>query len=156
MSALVALFSGASVSEACIRTSSHDYSNLDVTLIFALSLKNHGTAKAIRATARLIRDKVCREHRSKMAALARLENDEAVISCALNIVQRVTDMIGIHPGVAFTPKKAEVIELVQPPRCHMKPMRLAGYHNHRHWKCQHCKHTKPMNWNKPQGEEGTC
>lgn len=41
-------------------------------------------------------------------------------------------------------KQPEPIELVDPPKCHMKPMRLAGDVDSRHWRCQHCSHTKPI------------
>ncbi|MNQ65046.1 hypothetical protein D3C85_794910 [compost metagenome] len=114
-------------------------SSVDVVLIFALVLKIHGTPAAIRQTAMNIRFKVCMEHQPKMKMLAREKDDEKVMRCALTIVQRATDQLGILPGEVFLPKQE-----IQPPRCHMKPMRLAGYHSHRHWRCQHCTHTKPL------------
>lgn len=116
--------------------------SVDVVLIMALTLRIHGTADAVRQTAHNLRFKVCMEHQPKMKALARLENDAEVLLCAFNIVQRATDALGILPGEIF-----EVIpraELIDPPRCHFKPMRLAGEPGARHWNCQHCKHTKPV------------
>lgn len=125
------------------RTQSMQFNSVDVVLIMALTLRIHGTADAIRQTARNLRFKVCMEHQPKMKALAKLEKDEEVILCAFNIVQRATDAMGIHPGKLF-----EVLppaELQDPPRCHYKPMRLAGEPGRRHWQCQHCSHTKQIN-----------
>lgn len=125
----------------------------DVALCMALTLRQHGTVDAVRATARRLADRVCMEQQPRLKALSRRPTnttarernpsaklngvlDADVLPVALNIVNRVCTLIGLAPDVPF--------ELVEPPRCHMKPMRLAGYHAHRHWACQHCSHTKPL------------
>lgn len=77
-----------------------------------------------------------------MKALAKLESDEEVIMCAHNIVQRATDALGILPGKQFEFIPGGIIQ--DPPSCHYKPMRLAGEPGARHWKCQHCSNTKPL------------
>lgn len=119
------------------KTYSMQLNSVDVVLIMALTLRIHGTADAIRKTAMNIRFKVCMEHQPKMKALAKLKNDADVIRCAINIVQRATDAMGVLPGEPF-----ELIPEAQ--RCHFKPMLLAGGPGTRHWKCQHCSHTKPL------------
>lgn len=48
-----------------------------------------------------LRDRVCAEHRPKMTALMRMQNDAAALQVALNIVQRATDALGILPGAPF-------------------------------------------------------
>ncbi|MND20835.1 hypothetical protein D3C76_48270 [compost metagenome] len=88
-----------------MNTRTMQLSSVDVVLIFALSLRNHGTADAIRSTAARIRDKVCMEHRPKMRLLAKTTDDAKVMQAAMNIVQRATDQLGIHPGVEFKPKQ---------------------------------------------------
>lgn len=143
MAALYALSHGGQVSGMRF-TKTYEFNNLDVTLLFALSLREHGTAEALRGMARRIRDRVCREHRPNMRALMECRDDQKVITAALNIVQRVTDLLQIHPGTPFQVKQAPPLELVEPPCCHMKPMRLAGPADARHWACQHCTHTKPL------------
>lgn len=118
-----------------------------VALCFALTLRNHGTVEAVRATARRLVDKVCMEHQPNMKKLARGTDipDDKTIPCALAIINRVCNLVGIRPDVEFLPNpEPEPVKLVEPPRCHFKVMRLAGYHKHRHWKCQHCSHTKPL------------
>lgn len=80
--------------------------SIDVVLVMALVLANVGTAEAVRQAARNIRDKVCMEHRPKMRALAKLADDAAVMRCAINIVERATDAMGIHPGEPFPIYKA--------------------------------------------------
>ncbi|MNZ12921.1 hypothetical protein D3C78_298040 [compost metagenome] len=114
-----------------------------VALCMALTLRNHGTVEAVRATARRLADRVCLEQQPKLKALARRPTnlgaaklngvlDEDVVPVAERIINRVCDLVGIATGVPFG--RAE------PPRCHMKPMQL-----HRgKWHCQHCSHTKPM------------
>lgn len=120
-----------------------DLNSVDVVLVMALSLTLHGTAKAIREMAHRIKDKVCMERRAKMRALARTDSDQRVLQIALNIVQRATDAMGIHPNEPFPVKGARMLT-VEPPRCHLKPMLLAGAADARHWACQHCTHTKPL------------
>lgn len=126
-----------------MRTQSMQFNSVDVVLIMALTLRIHGTADAVRQTARNLRFKVCMEHQPKMKALAKLADDRATLQSALNIVQRATDALGVLPGVPF-----EVLPralLIDPPRCHYKVMRLAGEAGARHWACQHCSHTKSLN-----------
>lgn len=125
-----------------MNTRSMQLNSVDVVLIMALTLRIHGTADAIRQTARNIRFKVCKEHQPKMKTLAKLESDEEVILCAQNIVQRATDALGILQGKPFEFIPGGIIQ--DPPRCHYKPMRLAGEPGGRHWKCQHCSKTKPL------------
>ncbi|WP_417659956.1 hypothetical protein [Pseudidiomarina sp.] len=110
-----------------------------VALVFALVLREHGTIEAVRATARRLADKVCLEQQPKLKELARTVPDDKVIQVALNIINRVCDLCSIGPGTEF-----KMPEPVIAPRCHMTPMKLAGYHAHKHWKCQHCSHTKPL------------
>lgn len=95
------------------RTTSAQYNAIDLTLMLALSLKFHGTADAIRQLARDVRFTVCMEHQPKVKALARMESDQAVLQCAVNIVQRVTDALDIHPGV---PVLAALGRVVEPPK----------------------------------------
>lgn len=125
-----------------MNTRSMQLNSVDVVLIMALNLRIHGTADAIRQTARNIRFKVCKEHQPKMKQLANLEKDEEVILCAFNIVQRATDALGILPGKLFEFIPVGIIQ--DPPRCHYKPMRLTGEPGDRHWKCQHCSKTKQL------------
>ena len=125
-----------------MNTTTMKFNSIDVIFLMALSLKIHGTVGEVRQLARNIRNDVCMEHRPKMRALSKLPDDRLVMQAALNIVQRGTDALGILPGEVFEIRKQPVV--VPPPKCHMKPMRLAGYHEHRHWKCQHCKHTKAL------------
>lgn len=108
----------------------------DVALCMALTLRHHGTVEAVRATARRLADLVCMEQQPKMKQLARYVESEKVIPCALAIINRVCSLVKIAPEVEF--------ELSEPPRCHMKAMRLAGEPGGRFWQCQHCTHTKPV------------
>lgn len=124
------------------RTRWMQFNSVDVVLVMALTLRIHGTADAVRQAAFNLRLKVCMEHQPKMKALARLENDSEVLLCAHRIVQQATDALGILPGQLFEVLPA--LELADPPRCHFKPMRLAGEPGARIWACQHCKHTKPI------------
>lgn len=124
------------------RTRTMEFSSVDTVLAMALTLRIHGTAEAIRQTARNLRLKVCMEHQPKMKALAKLEDDREVLLCALMIVSRATDALGILPGQMF--EYIAPTELETPPSCHYKPMRLAGEPGARHWQCQHCSHTKPI------------
>lgn len=114
----------------------------DVALAFALCIRFHDSADAIRQLARRLADKVCREHQPNMRLLSRTTDDTAVWQAALNIITRVAEMwrLGPEPFQRNTPPPPPP----EAPRCHMKPMTQAGYHEHRHWKCQHCAHTKPL------------
>lgn len=125
-------------------------------LALAYALRDHGTAAAVRAAIERNLDGLFLPHQPGVKRVLKM-TDEEVMKYAQFTVDRVCDAIGAEPGKPFPVKKveAEVFELVQPPRCHMKPMRLAGYHKHRHWKCQHCSHTKPLDWNEPK-EAATC
>lgn len=114
------------------------------TVAMAWALKFHGTADAIRAIARRAKHDVCRPHQPKVKRLAAETDDAKVLRAAIDAVDGVCQVLGIEPEKHFPVKRPEPFELVEPPRCHMKPMRLAGYHKHRHWKCQHCSHTKPL------------
>ncbi|KPD29386.1 hypothetical protein AN920_12225 [Pseudomonas paraeruginosa] len=66
-----------------------------------LVLQHHGTADAVRRAAGQLRDRVCAEHRPKMTALMRMQDDAAALQVALNIVQRAADALGILPGKPF-------------------------------------------------------
>lgn len=72
--------------------------SVDVVLVMALVLQHHGTADAVRRAAGQLRDRVCAEHRPKMTALMRMQDDAAALQVALNIVQRATDALGILAG----------------------------------------------------------
>lgn len=115
-----------------LRTASMQMNSVDTVLVMALVLREHGTAAAIRAAAHRLAGKVMREQQPKMKALARLPDDKAVIQCALNIVQRTTDALGILPGQPFV--------FGPVPKCHYKPMVMTESG----WQCQHCSHTKPL------------
>ncbi|SDG87232.1 hypothetical protein SAMN05216588_101259 [Pseudomonas flavescens] len=122
------------------RSATPRYDNLYVVTVFTLVLRIHGTAAAVRNAARHMRDKVRVEHRQKMANLAQTPSDDQVLRTANAIVQDGTDAMGILPGQPFEQR------LQDAPRCHYKSMHLAGEPGARHWKCQHCQHTKPINW----------
>lgn len=132
---------------------------LDVALRMALVLRLHGTVEAVRAAAHVMAPQVCMEQQPKLKAIARRPTnlearrrdpsvrlngvpDDEVLNVARNIVERVTDALGIAPGVPFEVLPPAVLQA--PPRCHWKPMRLAGEPGARHWRCQHCSHTKPV------------
>lgn len=127
-----------------------------VALCIALTMRQHGTVEAVRATARRLSTRVCMEQQPRLKALSRRPTniaaherdprvkldgvrDEDVLRVAVNIVNRVCDLTGVMPGVPFEP-----MPLVEPPKCHYKAMRLAGEPGARHWKCQHCSHTKEI------------
>lgn len=127
-----------------------------VALCLALTLRQHGTVDAVRATAKHLASRVCMEQQPRLRALSRRPTNEhahqrdprvrlngvpdaQVLTVALNIVNRVCALTGVAPEQPF-----ELLPLVEPPRCHYKPMRLAGTPDARHWKCQHCSHTKPI------------
>ncbi|EPB6485942.1 hypothetical protein ACRQ9B_006566, partial [Pseudomonas aeruginosa] len=84
-----------------LRTTTMQMHSVDVVLVMALVLQHHGTADAVRRAAGQLRDRVCAEHRPKMTALMRMQDDAAALQVALNIVQRATDALGILPGTAF-------------------------------------------------------
>lgn len=107
-------------------TRSTPYSPMDVVLMFALALKFHGTADAIRETARRIRDRAPYEHRPKLKALSKLQSDAKVLACVWHMIDHSVALFG-NPADKFPA-----------PRCHMKPM-LVDRHR---WVCQHCKHVK--------------
>jgi hypothetical protein len=115
-----------------------------VALCFAITLRQHGTIEAVRATARRLSDLVCREQQPRLKALARTVADDKVIQVAVNIINRVCDLCDIGTSTEFKMPAPPELQLVAPPRCHFKPMRLAGSPESRHWKCQHCSHTKPI------------
>lgn len=93
------------------------YSPEDVALRLALVLRLHGSVEAVRACAHLLAGKVCMEQQPKLRALSRRPTnramhehtgeplngvpDEQVITVACRIVERVTDLLGIAPGVPF-------------------------------------------------------
>ncbi|HEJ2488810.1 TPA: hypothetical protein SL179_002155 [Pseudomonas aeruginosa] len=84
-----------------LRTTTMQMHSVDVVLVMALVLQHHGTADAVRRAAGQLRDRVCAEHRPKMTALMRMQDDVAALQVALNIVQRATDALGILPETAF-------------------------------------------------------
>ncbi|SEI98180.1 hypothetical protein SAMN04244579_02679 [Azotobacter beijerinckii] len=150
MSAALQMLSGIGHMPAFLMdTRSAKVNPLCYALAMAWALKEHGTAAAVRATARRVASDVFRPHQPKVKRLAKELDDDAVMKHATQVVDDVCEVLGILPGVPFPVKKPEPVELVEPPRCHLKPMRLAGYHKHRHWKCQHCSHTKTLNWQEP-------
>lgn len=107
------------------RTQSTPYSPMDVVLCMALSIKFHGTADAIRQTARSMRDRAPYEHRPNLKKLATTLSDDKVLAVVWQMFDQTCDLIGAQ-------------DEPEPPRCHMKPMLVR-----RHlWHCQHCKHTK--------------
>lgn len=133
----------------------------DIALCFALVIRFEDSADALRKLARRLVDKVCLEHQPNMKRLSREPDDQKVWNAVLKIIDRSFEIWMPQPDC--TPEqrlawqearvsgpflrntwKEEPVEVIEPPRCHMKPMRLAGYHKHRHWKCQHCTHTKPI------------
>lgn len=118
-------------------------------LAIAYALLDHGTPEAVRAAARRNVDSVFRPHQPGIKRVFKELTDAEVMTYAEATVNGVCDALGFEPGKPFPVKKPEPIKLVEPPRCHLKPMRLAGYHKHRHWKCQHCSHTKPLDWQEP-------
>lgn len=113
-------------------------------LVMAWRLKFDGTADAIRESARRMRHDVCMPHQPKVKKLAAEQDDAKVLKSAIDAVDGVCQVLGIAPGEPFPVKQPEPIALVEPPRCHLKPMRLAGEPGARHWRCQHCTHTKPL------------
>ena len=133
----------------------------DIALCFALVIRFEDSADALRKLARRLVDKVCLEHQPNMKRLSREPDDQKVWNAVLKIIDRSFEIWMPQPDC--TPEqrlawqearvsgpflrntwKDKPVEVIEPPRCHMKPMRLAGYHKHRHWKCQHCTHTKPI------------
>lgn len=126
------------------RTANRKYKAMDVALVFALSLREHGTGAAIKRAAHSMRDSVMMELRPKLSALTRLNDDQALV-IGVKVVEDMCAFFGLDDGEPFPVKKEP--EPVVAPRCHMKPMKLAGYHKHKHWRCQHCSHTKPYKQN---------
>lgn len=73
----------------------------DVALAFALSLRAHDSADALRSLAHRLVEKVSLERQPDMKRLAREPNDELVFDAALCIVNRVCDLQGYGPGTTF-------------------------------------------------------
>ncbi len=134
---------------------------LDVCLRMALSLRHHGTAEAVRTLARKLVDQVCAEQKPRLKELARRPTnewerqrnpnvllngvpDELVIPTAIKMIERYCYLAGLRPDEPF--EWVDPAALADVPRCHYKPMRLAGDPDSRHWRCQHCSHTKPLTW----------
>lgn len=106
------------------RTTSAPMNSLDIVLCLSLSLAMNKTADAVRRTAMRIRSKAPYEYQPKIAKIARAA-DSAVLTAVFDMLDKT---------VALTSDAAP-----EAPRCHMKPMRFAGYMYY----CQHCSHTKP-------------
>ncbi len=100
--------------------------SVDVVLVMALVLQHHGTADAVRRAAGQLRDRVCAEHRPKMTALMRMQDDVAALQVALNIVQRATDALGILAGKPFparpSPSESPPDQGTCPPRLVPSPV----------------------------------
>ncbi len=107
------------------RTQATRYSPMDVVLCMSLVLRIHGTADAIRQTARSMRDNAPYEHRPNLRKLATTLSDDKVLAVAWQMFDQTCELIGATEGPP-------------PPRCHMKPMRQVRHQ----WACCHCKHTK--------------
>ena len=73
----------------------------DVALAFALSLRIHGSADALRSLARRLVDQVCLEHQPNMKRLSREPDDAKVFDAALKIINRVCDLLDIGFGTEF-------------------------------------------------------
>lgn len=129
----------------------------DIALAFAMCARLNDSADELRKTAWRIVEKVCLESQPNMRKLAREKDDAKVWNAALKLIDRSFEIWLPQPDCTAEQRLAwqaarvtgpflrnEPVKIVEPPRCHMKPMRLAGYHEHRHWKCQHCKHTKAL------------
>lgn len=130
----------------------------DIALAFAWCIREHDSADALRQLARRLVEKVCREHQPNMKLLSRTMDDQKVWDAALNIINRSIEIWMPQPDctveqrLAWQEARVSGPFLRNPPPppppevpvCHMKPMKVAGYHQHRHWKCQHCSHTKPL------------
>lgn len=84
-----------------ITRSGGQYTPDDIALRFALCLQIHGTADALRATARELAPKVCYEHQPNMKLLSRTMDDEKVFVAAINIINRVCDLLGLAPDSEF-------------------------------------------------------
>lgn len=86
---------------------------LSISLMFALTIRIHGTAKALRQTARNIVDDVCREHKPNMKRLANEPDDAKVWLAVTKILDRVCDKLGYEEGVTF-PREVYNFEVVEP------------------------------------------
>lgn len=84
-----------------ITRSGGQYTPDDIALRFALCLRIHGTADALRQTARALVPHVCMEHQPNLKLLSRTMDDQKVFTAALNIINRVCDLLGIAPEVQF-------------------------------------------------------
>ncbi|MFP9018766.1 hypothetical protein ACLI37_29340 [Pseudomonas aeruginosa] len=60
-----------------LRTTTMQMHSVDVVLVMALVLQHHGTADGVRRAAGQFRDRGCAEHRAKMCARMRKEEDAA-------------------------------------------------------------------------------
>lgn len=108
-----------------LNTKSSERSALDVVLCMALTIKFNGPdPDALRQTAKSLAKRAPYEHRPKLKKLATITSDGKVLDCAWHMLDNTWEMLGHGAQEA--------------PRCHMKPMRLAG----RAWYCQHCSHVK--------------
>ncbi len=109
-----------------LRTTTMQMHSVDVVLVMALVLQHHGTADAVRRAAGQLRDRVCAEHRPKMTALMRMQEDVAALQVALNIVQRATDAWASWRESRFRPDlrpaKAHRIRGTCPPRLVPSPV----------------------------------
>ena len=117
------------------------FNSLTVALAITLSLTTHGTGAAIRRTAAALHRRA-KDHKAKLKTLADVLTDDEALRYGVNMANAVTRALGITPERPFEYVPDAV--LTDPPKCHWKPMRLAGAPGQRHWKCQHCTHTKPL------------
>lgn len=85
-----------------ITRSGGKYTPDDVALRFALSIRIHNSADALRALARTLVPLVCLEHQPNMKLLSRTKDDDKVFGAALNIINRVCDLMQLAPGSTFT------------------------------------------------------
>src|SRR5690606_32621864 len=114
------------------------WDSLTFALYFALAVRLHGKAEAVQRTARNLVDKVRLEHQPNMKRLARgvdIPADKA-IPCAVEVINSVCRVEHISPEMPFRPNP-------EPPRCHLTPMKLAGYHNTRNGSARNCCPTNP-------------
>lgn len=125
-----------------ITRSGGQYTPDDLALRFALSLRIHGTADALRQLARTLVPMVCLEHQPNMKLLSRTLDDSKVINAALNIINRVCELLHIAKGVDFRLN----VPADPVPVCHMKPMQHLDTDGVITWQCRHCSHHKPSGW----------
>lgn len=75
----------------------------DVALSFALTLRLHGTAAALRRTAHNLAARVCREQQPKMKKISRLNDDAEVFNEVQIFLDRVYRKLDIDPDQPFEP-----------------------------------------------------